>query len=371
MHPQLRIGLLAPPWIPVPPPVYGGIELAVDLLARELTALGHLVTLFATADSTCPVERRWLHPVALGTTVNLLDELAHVERAYDELADVDVIHDHSLLGPLWSTTRSTGPPVVATVHGELSPSLVHLLERICEEVDVVAISRHQAATAPPVRFRAVIHHGIDVERAPFGSGGGGYVLFLGRMHPNKGAHRAVAVARRAGRPILLAAKMWEPHEHRYYREVVEPMLGPDAVYVGEVGAEEKQRLLAGAAALVNPIRWPEPFGLVMIESLAAGTPVITFPEGAAAEIVDHGRTGFLCRDEAEMVDAVLLVDHLDRSACRREAASRFSVRRMADDHVALYRQVLSRRRTGGPRNVTSPTGPPPSTLDASGVATPA
>jgi glycosyltransferase involved in cell wall biosynthesis len=338
---RLRVGLIAPPWVAVPPPVYGGTELVADNLARGLVDAGHDVRLFTTGDSTCPVERHWLHPRALGTTADMLAELGHVEAAYQEFADCDVIHDHTLMGPLWSMARRATPPVVTTMHGPLTPELTKLFETVGARVAVVAISHNQRASAPSVPVAAVIHHGIDVERFPVGAGDGGYVLFLGRMSPDKGAHRAVAIARAAGKRLVLAAKMWEPAERRYYAEQVEPLLGDDAVYVGEVGGQRKLDLLARAEALVNPIRWPEPFGLVMVEALAAGTPVLSFPEGAAPEIIDHGRTGFLCTDEADMANALERVGRLDRDACRRAAEDRFSTRRMVDDHLRLYRQVTS------------------------------
>jgi glycosyltransferase involved in cell wall biosynthesis len=212
-------------------------------------------------------------------------------------------------------------------------------------VNIVAISDAQRRSAPEVRVAAVIHHGIDVGGFPLGRGDGRYVLFLGRMNPDKGVPRAIAAARAAGRKLLLAATMWEPEERRYFVECVEPLLGPDAIYVGEVGRRRKLALLAGAEALVNPIRWPEPFGLVMVESLACGTPVLAFPEGAAPEIVEHGRTGFLCSDEDDMASRIGLAADLDRATCRASVEARFSSERMVADHLALYRRLVIARPT--------------------------
>jgi glycosyltransferase involved in cell wall biosynthesis len=209
-------------------------------------------------------------------------------------------------------------------------------------VAIVAISHDQRRSAPELPIAAVIHHGIDVASRPMGGGDGGYVLFLGRMSPDKGVHLAIRVARAAGRRILVAAKMWEAAEHRYFAEVVEPLLGSDATYVGQVGGDEKMDLLCGAEALLNPIRWPEPFGLVMIEALAVGTPVLTFAEGAAPEIVEHGRTGFVCTDERDMVERLAHVDTIDRAACRASVAARFSDEKMVADHLALYRRLIDR-----------------------------
>jgi glycosyltransferase involved in cell wall biosynthesis len=339
----LRVGLIAPPWVPVPPPVYGGTEAVIDQLARGLAAAGCDVRLFTTGDSTCPVESGWLYPRALTTRADQAAELAHVQAAYDFLADVDVIHDHTLTGPTELDLSSAPMPVVTTAHGEFTPELRVRYRAAAEQVSVIAISRAQRHSAPEVPIAAVIHHGLDVDSFPFGDGRGGYVMFLGRMGPDKGAHRAIAVARAAGRPIVLVAKMWEPAEHSYFTEVVEPLLGEDAVYVGEVGGQHKLELLGAAEALVNPIRWAEPFGLVMIEALACGTPVLTFPEGAAPEIVDHGRTGFLCSDEDDMASMVERARGLDRRECRSAVASRFSTARMVEDHLALYRRLLARR----------------------------
>ncbi len=338
----MHIGLIAPPWVAVPPPVYGGTELVLDHLARGLVAAGHQVTLFTTGDSTCPVPRRWVHRRAVGTTGSITIELAQVEAAYRQLADCDVIHDHTLLGPLWAVTTGIAldTPVVTTVHGEFTPELTQLYAAVGEAVSVVAISRDQASTAPTVPIAAIIHHGIDLDAYPLGAGDGGYVVFLGRMHPDKGVDRAIRVARGAGRALLIAAKMWEPAEHRYFTEVVEPLLGPDAVYLGQVGGREKADLLGGAEALVNPIRWSEPFGLVMIEALATGTPVLTFAEGAAPEIVDDEITGFICRDEADMVTQLGRIGTIDRVRCRDAVEDRFSNERMVHDHVALYQRLV-------------------------------
>lgn len=338
---SLRIGLIAPPWVPVPPAVYGGTELVIATLARGLQAAGHHVSLFATGDSTCPVsDRRWLFPEALGTSAAPELELAHVERAYEVLSDVDLVHDHTLTGPRWASTWRPALPVITTNHGPFTPETRAHFSSFADRVPIVAISRAQRESAPEIPVAAVIHHGIDVEAFPMGAGDGGYLVFVGRMSPDKGVHRAINVARAAGRRLLIAAKMREAAESRYFEAEVRPLLGADAIYLGEVGGADKLDLLAGAEALVNPIRWREPFGLAMIEALACGTPVITFHEGAAPEIVEHGRTGFLCTDEADMVTRVPEIASLDRAACRASVSARFSVHRFVEDHLALYRRVL-------------------------------
>lgn len=340
---KLRVGLVAPPWVPVPPPRYGGSEVVIDVLARGLLAAGHEVTLFTTGDSTCPVPRAWVYPEALGTPTSGAAERVHVEAAYRALLGrVDIIHDHTLLGPWRCASRPCPTPVVATSHGPLTDEMARYYEPIARRLPVVAISAAQAASAPGVAVAAVIHHGIDLGAFPLGAGEGGYVAFLGRMDPDKGPHRAVCAARAAGVPIVLAAKMWEPAERAFFAAEVKPLLGADAVYVGEIGGQAKVELLGRATALLNPIRWPEPFGLVMVEAMATGTPVLSFAEGSACEIVVDGVTGFLCDDVAALAAAIGRVSRLDRGQVRAAAEARFSAARMVSDYVGLYRRAIAR-----------------------------
>ncbi|HSP02100.1 MAG TPA: glycosyltransferase family 4 protein [Acidimicrobiales bacterium] len=364
MPDRLRIGMIAPPWVPVPPRGYGGTELVVDELARGLERAGHHVVLWTTGDSTCPVERRGVLDRAAGTEASTDVEVHHVADAYDSLRDCDLIHDHTFLGPLWAVNEPRSAPVAATVHGTFTPASRALYGSVAGRVSVVAISAHQRSTAPEVDVRAVIHHGIDPPSDWRRTGDGGYLAFLGRMNPDKGVVEAIRIARAAGRRLVIAAKMWEPAERAYFDAEVAPLLGPDAEYIGHVSGPAKHELLAGADALLNPIRWPEPFGLVMIEAFGAGTPVITLAGGAAPEIVEHGRTGFVCTDESEMVAAIGRVEEIERWACRRAAVTRFSAERMVARHLELYRRMLdpatpvrSRSvRIGRPR----PADPPPS-----------
>ncbi|MDH4076252.1 MAG: glycosyltransferase, partial [Acidimicrobiia bacterium] len=240
-------------------------------------------------------------------------------------------------------------------------------------IPIIGISRHQASTAPPeVPVAAVIHHGLDLDRYPYGPDGGDYLLALGRMNHDKGIDRAIDIARRAGMPLLIAAKMREPAEQRYFAEVIEPHLDDRIRYVGEVGHADKIRLLQGARALLNPIRWPEPFGLVMIEALACGTPVVTTNHGAAPEIVTHGETGLLSDDDAELVGAVLAVGELSRAACRARAEREFSAERMVTDHVAFFQMVVATRgrRVRIPATATASSAPPPALTPAAATVAP-
>lgn len=338
----MKVGLLAPPWAAIPPPGYGGTESVVYQLARGLSAAGHEVVLYATGDSTVQVPLLYAMAAADWDRIGHGEvELPHVMHGYEALAGCDVIHDHTLLGPAWALA-SGRERVVTTCHGPFSGELRAIYRRYGRRMPVIAISRDQAAHAPEITVGRVIHHGLDPDEYPVGRGHGGYLLFLGRMTPDKGVREAVLAARVSGEPLVIAAKTREPAEKAYFAEQVMPLLTDDVHVVGEVTGAAKLSLLASAKALLNPIQWAEPFGLVMIEAMACGTPVIACPNGAAPEIIESGRTGFLCSDPAELVDAIHRVDQLDRDACRAAIVQRFSTARMIDDHLALYREVVAR-----------------------------
>jgi glycosyltransferase involved in cell wall biosynthesis len=344
----LTIGLLAPPWVPVPPPGYGGTESVVDRLARGLMAAGHEVRLWTTGDATCPVPRGSTFDVSCrGAMGSAVFELRQAIEGYEWFTEqgCDVVHDHSLVGPLLTHPSM---PVITTNHGPFeNPELATIYRHTPATIPIIAISRSQAAMArwAGIRISHVIHHGIDVDEIPEGDGRGDeqgpYLLFLGRMSPTKGVSDAIDVARATGSRLVIASKVSEPDELRYFeREIVHRCV--DGIeFVGEVGGAEKYQLLGGATALLNPIRWPEPFGLVMIEALATGTPVITTPHGAAPEIVAHGENGLVCADDAALVDAVRTVERIDRHHCRRDVARRFSTALMVRRHLDAYRQLLA------------------------------
>jgi glycosyltransferase involved in cell wall biosynthesis len=338
----MRIALIAPPWIPIPPPRYGGTELVVDALARGLAAAGHQVLLFTTGDSTCPVARTWVYDHARTAEIgDTTIELTHVLHAYRALADVDIVHDHTRAGPALAARRASAP-VVTTNHAPFTDDARRFYRALEDRVAIVAISHHQASTAGDVPVARVIHHGIDADRYPVGPGGR-HLVFDGRMSPDKGVRQAIEIARRAGVPLLIAARMRGPSERAYFDAEVRPLLSAEVRYLGELGRTDKVAVVGDALALLNPIRWDEPFGLNMIEAMACGTPVIASPRGAAPEIVDDRVTGFLASTTDEAVDAVAAATALDRRACRAAVQRRFSARRMVADHLALYRELSAGR----------------------------
>ena len=347
----MRIAVIAPPWTPVPPVLYGGIELVVDRLVTGFQRHGHDVLLYTTGDSTSPVPKAWELSRSEGMRIgNALVELRHALAAYDTIANdelgFDVVHDHTLAGPVISP-QYPGLQVVTTIHGELDDDTTPLYRHITERVPLIAISNAQHAPVPDLPVARVIHHGIDATDFPMGDGDGDYFLFLGRMSPDKGAHRAMEAAYKAGVRLILCAKMRDPLEIQYFDEYVRPYLNDRMQYYGEVPHNHKLELLARAKGLLFPIRWNEPFGMVMIEAMACGTPVIAFREGAAPEVVDDGVTGFLVDDTAAMVDAIHRVDTLDRAACRRSVEEYFSTDRMVAEHIELFGELIRKRATAG------------------------
>ncbi|MFP3460974.1 glycosyltransferase family 4 protein [Arthrobacter globiformis] len=336
----MRIGLIAGPWYPIPPAGYGGIELVVDALARGFSRAGHEVLLAAAADSTCPVERlpgmRSSEPDFVGFTSS---ELSHVISAYAGMDGmVDLVHDHTLAGPLYRG-RPEGLPVVTTIHSDLSPSFAAVYGAAARDTTLIAISKSQISSVLADRVAAIIPHGMEVAAVPVGHGRGGYACFLGRMCPDKGVLEAIRVAQLAGIPLRIAAKMREPAEVQYYRDVVKPLQGPDVEFLGEVGGAEKYALLGEATALLNPIQWMEPFGLVMIEAMATGTPVVATPMGSAPEIVDDGVSGYLASSPEDLAGLLQRARDLDRGTVRAQAEDRFSTERMVDAHLALYARL--------------------------------
>ena len=340
----MNITLIAPPWYPVPPPAYGGIELVVALLAKEFERCGHRVTVVATGDSRpAGALRSPLRSTpSNGTIGNSFVEASFALGAYAEMDGADVIHDHSgAFGPALASRDPSLPPVVHTLHGPWTPEASEFYRLLDERVHLVAISAAQRHANPCVRYAGTIHNGIDVDAYPMNEGCRSEdLVYIGRANPGKNPDGAIRVARASGRQLKLVIKRHEPEERQYWEHAVAPLLGTDVEVLEDIEHDAKVRLLQHAHAMVFPIDWPEPFGLVMVEAMACGTPVVTRPRGAATELVEHGRTGFLCETEAQMVDAVHFVQHLDRTTCRRRAVERFSASRMAAAYEQLFVQLV-------------------------------
>jgi glycosyltransferase involved in cell wall biosynthesis len=332
----MRIGLLAPPWIPIPPPAYGGIERVVALQAAGLAAAGHQVTLVAAPGSAVPgvevVSPLDRVPAQIGMAT---DEWRHVLGGLDALSGVDTVIDHS--GPLGALLSAQGKvPALHVVHGSLEGELLGLYEGLfarAPQMRLVGISRSQRQAAPHLPFAAVCYNAIDVDEVPFRTTSEGYLAFLGRMAPEKGAAEAIALAREAGLPLLIAAKCREPAEQAYFDRAVAPHLGPDVAFLGELGREATYDFLSRAAAMLFPISWREPFGMVLVEAMACGTPVLATNRGAVSEIVRDGVTGFVRDTIAELAPLIGRIGEIDRAACRRHVAESFSSSALARSYA--------------------------------------
>jgi glycosyltransferase involved in cell wall biosynthesis len=353
--------MLAPPWIPVPPPGYGGIELVVSILCDALVRRGVRVTLFAAPGSRSTASVHEVlpeaHPGEIERCLHEVDHVACALAAVEEAAvagdGYDVVHDHCGF-TLVAMADRVPVPVVHTLHGPFTTETSGFYARHGHKAHLVGISRAQVAEAPPgLRIVGRVPNPIDVHNWPVGTRKDGYLLWIGRLTEAKGPHRAIAVARAAGVRLVLAGPV-QPGNEPFFRDVVAPLVDGDRVrYVGEVGGERKRRLFAGAAALLMPIRWNEPFGMVMVEALACGTPVIAFREGAAPEIVQDGVNGFVVDDEEGMARAVARLGDLDPAACRR-SAGRFAGDSAAAAYESVYRQVVSSSRAAAPPGRTFP-----------------
>ncbi len=337
---SLRIGLIAPPWFAVPPPGYGGIERVVSYLAEGLVACGHDVTLFAAGGSHSSAKLVSLFEAPPSKLIgDAAIEIAHAAEAYRHHRDFDVIHDHSIGGLGCAVLCPT--PVVHTIHGQITEGAAALYSKLAPPVHLLAISENQRSTLPRGVPAEVIHNALDLDGSPYSEKHGDYLLFVGRMSPEKGVLDAIEIARRTRLPLLMLAKINERPEQEYYEQMVRPRLkGVDAEFRESPPEEEKQRAYRDALVTLFPIQWPEPFGLVMIESMATGTPVIAYNRGSVPEVIDHGRTGFVCNSIEEAVDAVAQVRTLDRAACRAQVAAQFSAEIAVDRHVASYRRIL-------------------------------
>ena len=341
-HP-LRIALLCPVWFPVPPPRYGGIEAVVALLAEGLDRAGHDVTVFASGDSRTRAKLSWIYPEAPSERLgDPLIELRHVLSCYERADEFAVVSDHT--GPFAAALgQLSATPVVHTVHGPLDGELGQAYEqiaRVSPRVGLISLSRSQRRPHPSLPWVANCPNAVDLSLFSWCRARGDYLAFLGRMGPDKGCHHAIAAAQATGLRLKIAAKCREPAERAYFAECVEPHLGGRIEYLGELGHDAKVELLRNARATLFPIDWEEPFGLVMIESLACGTPVIAVRRGSVPEVLEHGRTGIIVESHAELPAAIAEVDRIDRVECRRAAEERFSPAVLVAGYLRAFRAAI-------------------------------
>jgi glycosyltransferase involved in cell wall biosynthesis len=339
----MRIAQVAPLHESVPPKLYGGTERVVFWLTEELVRQGHEVTLFASGDSTTSANLIPMCPEALRLSPTCVDQIAHhvlmIERVFKHAQEFDIFHFHTdyLQFPL---CRRHNIPHVTTLHGRMDiPDLKPLFETFAD-VPVVSISDAQRTPLPWLNWQGTVYHGLPKNEYRLGKGGGGYLAFLGRTSPEKGLDKAIAIAKLSGIPLKIAAKV-DRADIKYFESVIKPLLKhPLIEFIGEIGYPEKETFLQNATALLFPICWPEPFGLVTIEAMACGTPVIAYSHGSVPEILEDGVTGYIAQDMRSAIKAVKDLSGFSRERCREVFEERFTATRMADDYLAIYERLV-------------------------------
>jgi glycosyltransferase involved in cell wall biosynthesis len=344
----MKVALVAPPYFSIPPKAYGGVEAVVADLADALVARGHDVTLLCAGPSSTRAKDHLLwdapQPERLGEALIEVVHAAAVHRAVAEIAaaeGLDVVHDHTLTGALLAPSHPV--PTVLTCHGPMLPEIQRLYRDMAPQLGLVAISHRQRELAPGMAWLATVHNAVRAEDWPMRTtapADGEFALFLGRLHPDKAPHLALDAAHAAGLPVVLAGKCAEPIELEYLEREVRPRLRDGDVLFGMADAAQKRDLLTRARCLLMPIVWEEPFGMVLIESMVCGTPVVALRAGAVPEIVVDGVTGFVCDDLAAFTAAIGRVGRLDPRDCRQHAVSRFGVERMAAGYELAYAAAM-------------------------------
>jgi glycosyltransferase involved in cell wall biosynthesis len=338
----MRIAQVAPLTEAIPPKLYGGTERVVSWLTEELVALGHDVTLFASGDSKTTAHLEPIWPRALRLDGKVRDpmalHMAMLEQVYRRADQFDILHFHLDYFPFSLFSRNA-TPFITTLHGRLDLPEHQVVFDVFNRAPVISISDAQRGPVPNAHWIETIYHGLPADLLRPDPVKPGYLAVLGRIAPEKAVDRAIHIARRAGMPLKIAAKV-DPVDRQYFEHEIRPLLDLSGIeYIGEINDAQKSEFLSGAIGLLMPIDWPEPFGLVMIEAMACGTPVLAYPSGSVPEIVEDGLTGFIVGNEAEAVDAVRRLPELSRPRIRARFEERFTARRMAMDYLSVYRRM--------------------------------
>jgi glycosyltransferase involved in cell wall biosynthesis len=341
----MRIAQVAPLYESVPPKLYGGTERVVSWLTEELVGLGHDVTLFASGDSLTTARLIPVCPRALRLDPNCVDQMVHqiylMEKVVQEKDDFDLIHFHCdyLHFPL---SRSLHLPHITTLHGRLDiPDLVPLYREF-SDMPVVSISRRQRAPLPWINWQGTVHHGLPKNSFEPRPGPGQYLAFLGRISPEKGLDQAIEIAKKAGMPLKIAAKV-DRADREYFETYIKPLMNTSLIeLIGEIGDHEKNDFLGNATAFLFPINWAEPFGIVMVEAMACGLPIVAYPFGSVPEIIEDGVNGFLVDGVEAAVKAVRGIAAIDREVCRQRFEERFTSKRMAREYLTIYDRIVER-----------------------------
>jgi len=341
----MRIAEISPPWLAVPPKGYGGIEWVVALVADGLAERGHDVTLFATGDSVTKANLEYVFEVAPGPKLinDVILDTTHTLFAFRDPSRFDVLHLHAPFSMLVAGAMS-GVPAVHTLHGSFTPEMRRLYSEVAGEVWFVAISEAQKRHMEELRYAGVVYNGIDVDLYPLQAEKEDFVLFLGRAAPDKGLRRAVLAAKESGEKLVAALKIAHPEEHEEWERRVKPILPDDAEILGEITHEEKADLLRRAKAVLFPIDWDEPFGLVMTEAMASGTPVIATPRGSVPEVIVDGETGFIVSVEnyqQEAADRLQRLGEIDPGACRDRVVRLFSKEAMVSGYERAFEEAVA------------------------------